>query len=248
MKSRFLISGLAWLLALACVAAPFLIRSHFAAELRRNRESLRAQVGRLRALSSQTTDSVRVSSDALSREELSELLRLRSHIGLLREQTNLMEKLRQENARRSSRMEKEARAPKTEPQIAEELSADTLACMKTMLEEFPSACERFAVDHEGKTPSDFGELRDYLIRDGRHLTGVYTFEFVRDGGPRPGDSLILRESSPRSKEGNNFRVYGLADGRAIEKSFPEEELAGRGQIRWEREQLGLPPPVFHESQ
>src|SRR5882672_6845504 len=102
--------------------------------------------------------------------------------------------------------------------------------------------------HDGKAASDFVELRNYLTRDGHRLTGVYTFEFVREQGPRPGDALILREISPRSKDGKNVRVYGFADGRAVEMSFhDEEQYDGRDQIRWERAQLGLPPPVFQES-
>jgi len=249
MKSRLLISGMAWVLALACVAAPLIIRTHFEAELRQDRETLRAQTERLQALRSRKarTPSVSNSANALSSEELSELLRLRAQVGLLREQTNVMERLRLENARRKSKSEEQTGTPKSAARLAEELSADTVACMANILEELPSACERFATEHDGKAASDFVELRNYLTRDGHRLTGVYTFEFVREQGPRPGDALILREISPRSKDGKNVRVYGFADGRAVEMSFhDEEQYDGRDQIRWERAQLGLPPPVFQE--
>jgi len=158
-----------------------------------------------------------------------------------------MEKLRQENARRESSSEEQTGTPKSESKLGEELSADTVACAKAVLGELPSACERFVADHDGKGPTDFDELRNYLTRDGRRLTGTYTFEFVRDGGPKPGDALILRERSPRSKDGKNVRVYGFADGKAIEMSFGDEEQQGQGQIIWERAQLGLPPPVFEEA-
>src|SRR5438046_462328 len=102
MKSRSLASGIVWILALACLVVPFVIRTHFKAELRQNREALRAQAERLQALRSGKAGRAAASNraDALSREEFSELLRLRAQIGLLREQTNLMGKLGQENARR----------------------------------------------------------------------------------------------------------------------------------------------------
>jgi hypothetical protein len=249
MKSGLLTSGTVWTLALVCLVVPFVIRMHFEAELRQNREALRAQAERLQALQSGKTATAAASNpaDALSSEELSELLRLRAQIGLLREQTNLMEKLGQENARRKSKSEEQTGTPKSESQLAEELSIDTVACMVTILQELPSAFERFAADHDGKAAASVFELRDYLSRDGHRLTGVYTFEFVREGGPKPGDALILREISPRSKDGKNVRVYGFADGSAMEMSFPDEEQDGRSQIRWERAQLGLPSPVFQES-
>jgi hypothetical protein len=247
MKSRLLISVMAWALALACIALPLVVRTRFEAELRHNRETLAAQAERLQFLHSKTgASNTRFNpGEALTTEELSELLRLRAQIALLREQTNLIGKLRQENAQLKARSEQQLQAPKSESQFAEELSADTISCMETILRELPSACARFAADNEGKPPSDFDDLKNYLTRDGHRLTGVYTFEFVREGGPKPGDALILKEARPRSKEANNLHVYGFADGRAIEMSFPDDE--GHDQIRWERAQLGLPPPVFQES-
>src|SRR4051794_39999684 len=50
MKSRSLTSGMVWTLALACLVMPFVIRTHFEAELLQNREALRAQAERLQAL------------------------------------------------------------------------------------------------------------------------------------------------------------------------------------------------------
>lgn len=250
MKSRRLIYGLAWTLALGCIVLPLVVRRHFEAELRQNRKVLFAQAERLKNLQSTKTVPSTISNvaDALSVEERSELLRLRGQIGLLREQNELVEKLRQENARLEARPEEKPQTPESESRSAEELSADTITCMEAILKELPSACARFAVDNEGKAPSDFYELKNYLTRDGHRLTGIYTFEFVRGGGPKPGDALILREANPRSKETNMLRVYGFADGRAVEISFPEDGWqGGKEEIKWERAQLGLPPPTFEES-
>jgi hypothetical protein len=183
----------------------------------------------------------------LSGEERSELLRLRGQIGLLREQNNLVEKFRRENASLEARSDERPKTPDSDSEWEKELSADTITCMETVLRELPSAWARFSADNQGKAPSDFDDLRNYLTRDGHRLTGVYTFEFVRGEGPKPGDALILREATPRSKDTNMLRVYGFADGRAVEMSFPDAEWRGKEQIRWERAQLGLPPPVFEES-
>jgi hypothetical protein len=248
MKFALLI-GMAWAVALACIALPLVVRTHFQAELQHNRETLRAQAEQLQVFQSKTkvpgTDTNSV--DALATEELSELLRLRGQIALLREQTNLVEKMRRENAQLKARPESHPQTSKSESQVAEELSADTISCMETILKELPSASARFAAYNERKAPSHFDDLRDYLTRDGHRLTGVYTFEFVRGEGPQPGDALILRETTPRRKEDNMLRVYGFADGRAVEMSFPDPEGKGKEQIRWERAQLGLPPPTFEES-
>jgi hypothetical protein len=189
-----------------------------------------------------TRSSVAARAVALSSEELSELLRLRAEIGLLREQTNLIEQLKQENAQRNS--EQQIQAAKSQSQLAEELSADTVACMEAVLKELPSACARFATDHEGKAPSAFHELRIYFTRDGHPLTGIFSFEFVREAGPKPGDTLILREVSSHFRDGKAVRVYGFADGTAKEMIFSDQEQEGREQIRWERAQLGLPERTF----
>lgn len=249
MISRPLIFGTAWILALAGIALPLVLRARFEAELRHNRETLCAQAERLRNLQRKTSaaSTSSNSADALSTEELSELLRLRGQIGLLHEQTNLAEKLRQENARLKAGSKEQLQTPKSESQFADELSADTITCMENILRELPSACARFAADNEGKAPTDFYDLKNYLTQDGHRLTGVYTFEFVRGEGPKPGDALILREISPRSKKTNMLRVYGFADGRAVDMSFPDDDGPGKEQIRWERAQLGLPPPTFEES-
>jgi hypothetical protein len=249
MKSRLLTSGMVWTLALACLVMPFAIRTYFEAKLRQNKESLRAQVERLQSLRNGRVGSAvgSKSADALSREEVSELLRLRAQIGLLRKQTNLAEKFGEENEQRKSRSEDQTGTLKSESQLAEELSADTVGCMMTILEALPSALDRFAAEHDGKVASDFVELRNYLSRNGHRLTGSYTFEFVREEGPKLGDALILREISPRSKDGKKVRVYGFADGKAIEMSFSDEEQGGPDQIRWEHAQLGLPPSAFQES-
>jgi hypothetical protein len=249
MKFPLLISGIAWAVALACIALPLVVRTHFQAEVRHNRESVRAQEEQLQVLQSKTkvpsTDSN--AADPLTTDELSELLRLRGQIALLRQQTNLVEKLRQENAQLKARPESRPPTPQSGTQFAEELSADTVSCMEAILKELPSASARFAAYNEGKPPSHFDDLKDYLTRDGHRLTGVYTFEFVRgEGPPKPSDALILRERMPRRKEDNMLRVYGFADGRAVEMSFPDFEGKGKEEIRWERAQLGLSPPTFEE--
>ena len=80
------------------------------------------------------------------------------------------------------------------------------------------------------------------------MTGLYTFEFVREEGPLPGDTLLLREISPRERQGKTVRIYGFSDGRAVEMTFPDQGgEEGANQIAWEREQLHLPPPSFSRS-
>src|SRR6185295_10189287 len=128
--------------------------------------------------------------------ELSELLRLRGEAGILRQQTNLLQGLREDHAKSQTEnvLPNSDEGAKSQAELAQELSADTIASMKAIIAEFQPALQRFAKEHEGKAPTDFFELRNYFpLRAGHFMTGLYTFEFVRDRGPRPDDKLLLRE-------------------------------------------------------
>ena len=70
------------------------------------------------------------------------------------------------------------------------------------------------------------------------MTGLYTFEFIRDEGPIPGDALILRESMWREASGIFARVYGFSNGEATEVRLPTNaDDPEQNFQKWEQRQL-----------
>ncbi len=251
MIRRTLRHGLFYLLLVTSAATPLLIYARNQRKLQQNDQALRRQAVKLSALQA---DNARLKSfratnhhHRLSNDEISELLHLRGEAGILRQQTNLLQTLREKNAQTSVEADAARNGDsKSEAELAEALSADTIASAKNILAELQSVLRRYAAEHEGQIPQNFNELREYFPKqDGHRMTGLYTFEFVRDGGPKPGDWLLLREISPRYKAEKRLRVYGFSDGTASEQTFADNE---QNEIAWERQQLGLPPPVFQQSQ
>jgi len=163
-------------------------------------------------------------------EEERELLRLRNEVSQLREQTNTMAN------RHLGRIQQESGVGPG-PRHETELSAQTLEAMQNICRELPLAMERFARDHTNQ-PSSLSELRKYFpLIDGRRMAGLYTFDFVREEGPRAEDLLILGEQGTReTADGKRARVYGFRDGNAVEVRREEDDF----EI-WEKEHFTSPP-------
>jgi hypothetical protein len=176
---------------------------------------------------------------SLSTEEAQELLRLRSEIGRLRDEMREADKLREENQllKMPSPAMAALQAPRSAAELETELSTQTIDAMKNICKELPVVLQKFANDH-GRQPPSLPELRNYFPTvDGRKMPGLYTFTFVRDEGPQPGDQLLLREEGSREKlDGTIARVYGFRDGSAVEVSTSD----GNFDL-WERQRLSPSP-------
>jgi hypothetical protein len=204
---------------------------------RRMQDSLRQQAGQWAQLAAENQ---RLSNQVarlaltprLSDEQLLELLRLRSELGELRRQTNRVRELRDENLRLQTRPAAglDSESGMSEAERAAALAAETLAAGRRIAEELPGALQRYAQAHTNATPTEFSELRRYFPNTGRRLPGLFLFEFVRDTGPEPGDTLVLREGGSREgPDGQRRKVYSFADGRV------EEALAANGEFEdWEK--------------
>ena len=171
-------------------------------------------------------------------EQLAELLRLRSEAGTLREQTNALRKLREEirELQDHSITTPSPTSQRAPAETGAELSAEIIDAMRNVCHWLPQASQLFANDHEAKAPTGFSELRNYFPKpDGRRITGLYTFEFVRDDGPLPGDNLILREGQARQgPDGRWMRVYGFADGRVVEATSDDREFKATAEELFRR--------------
>ena len=230
---------------LISVALPLALYHAAQGKWREKQESLRQQAGQLAQLAAENE---RLSNGVtrlkpappLSDEQLRELLRLRSEVGELRRQTNLIRELRNENRRLHDRAiaGPDQTARMSEAELDAALAAETIEVGKGIARELPGALQRFAQAHTNAMPAEFSELRGYFPTAGGRLPGLLLFEFARDTGPQPGDALILRESGSREgPDGKWRRVYAFADGRVVEALSEDGEFD-----EWEKERSIPPPP------
>lgn len=242
--SRSVQTGILVVAIAVSVAAPWLVHRAARTSLREREARLQQQSARLAQLAAENQRLSNLATSAgapeLSAEQLRELLKLRGQVGALRDTVNTIQRLREENRVLESRSTN-AQYPTAQNSPAEvdaQLSAETIEAMSNICRLLPQAMELFARDHNGQPPTDFLQLRDYFPKPGGHrITGLYTFDFVRDNGPLPADTLILREMSARQKPDDQWaRVYGFADGRAVEATSDDREFRA-----WEKQHLGPPP-------
>ena len=231
-------------IACVCAAMPFLVWRLAEAKLQRAREAsarVASDLGRLEQESSRLSRlaAEKLAGPAASTGQKQEMNRLRSEAKRLSEEIGSAESLRSEN-----RLLREKLIPANQLKGGEldaALSAQALEAMKNICRELPVALQRFAADHRPKGTDDalsLTAIRDYFpTQDGRRMPGLLTFEFVREGGPRAEDSLLLREQSSRQRnDGNEARVYGFRDGTAVEVT------AENGNFDlWEKQHLSSGP-------
>jgi hypothetical protein len=243
MNMRRLAFGLVSVVAVVSAAMPFATQRYAQTKLQKAQEFLEQQageMGRLTAENERLSELAAEAEQALSAEQVAELLKLRNEIGRLRSETNEAHKLREEN-RRLQAASTAMPYPQSQLPPAEleaELSAQTINAMKSICLELPLALQKFANDHSNQAPG-LSELRDYFPTIGGHkMPGLYTFDFVRDDGAKPGDALILSEQGSRQKlEGTWARVYGFRDGSAVEVISEGDNFDA-----WEKQHLSSPPP------
>jgi hypothetical protein len=215
MRTAFRI-GIAVALVAVSAGVPWVLQHQAQVELRTRRAAWEQQASRLSLL---VQENGRLSnlvaqakaSSPLTTEQLRELLRLRNEKRWLAEQTNLA-------ARLATGTSDQAQLSPAELKTA--LCAEMAEAMKRILPALQPALQKYALAHPDQPPDSFSELQDYFpLVAGRKMVGLQTFEFAREGGPRPGDALLLRGSpGSRPRDGSEVRIYGFSDGRAVEVS------------------------------
>src|SRR5437879_6392680 len=128
---------------------------------------MRTQAERLRQLSMENehlSHLVAQSKSTLTDEQLRDLLRLRNELGQLRQQTNVIQKLQEENrqlyAGVATAQNQEAQRSPAERDEAH--SGEIIEAMKNISRELRPAMQRFANDHTNQALTDFSELRNYF--------------------------------------------------------------------------------------
>ena len=223
------------------IALPLLVQRHMRARLRetdRASQKLAERSQHLETENQRLSNSVaQANAESLSADQLQELLRLRGELGRLREQTSAIQKLSDENQRLQANAgaSQPQTAPMSEQELNDKLAAETVQTMKNIFTELPSALQKYASEHNGEYPHDFPQLRKYFpSANGNRMPGLYTFEFIRDGGPLPGDALILRETGIRWRpDKTKSRAYAFSDGRVVEQTVSDD-----GEFdAWEKQNL-----------
>jgi hypothetical protein len=227
-------------IVLAGVAVLLVAQHRSEARLRAENEALQQQVAGLQAENESRTNPAAAARPSLTDEQLSELLRLRNEVGMLRRGTNDLERLRLENSRLRPAA---ANAAPGSPATAEDAEAQQQAAIIGRLGDAKQSCLGlflFARDNRDQFPTNLDQLTPYLKGA---LTGTNDFELLCQGAPvagltNPGSTIVLRERTARpASKGGWTKVYGFADGHA-EAHF---ESQSSDFDAWETQRM--PPPA-----
>jgi hypothetical protein len=232
--------GIAGALAAVSAGVPWVLQHQAQVELRVRRDASEQQASRLSLM---VEENGRLSnlvaqaqaSPLLTAEQLRELLRLRNEKRWLAEQTNLA-------ARLATGTSDQAQLSPVELRTA--LSAEMIEAMKRILPALQPALQKYALAHSNQPHVNLSELQDYFpLVEGRKMVGLQTFEFAREGGPRPGDALLLvGNTGRRPGDGNEVRIYGFSDGRVLEVSSEDARFDD-----WEAQHLTSAPAGTEEK-
>ncbi|MBW8863834.1 MAG: hypothetical protein JF609_02725 [Verrucomicrobia bacterium] len=179
------------------------------------------------------------SSQGASQEQLSELLKLRGEVGMLRGQTGQLARLRTENQRLQTTLSQ----PKPEPataDAAEQQRQITIQKLNTSRQGI-LAFIMFAADNQDQYPTNFAQAARYTKGD--FMDQVQTnFDLVYQGPAssiaNPANTIVLREKqATQQPDGRWVKVYGFADGHSEGHVEPDGKFDD-----WENQRIIQPPP------
>ena len=217
--------GVAGAVILASLATPVLVQRDARAGLREKHAALRQQTDRLAESTAENrrlSNLVAQAKAAFSDEQFKELMRLRGEVGMLRQQTNATQQLREENRWLEARLNTAQNQPTTMSpgEFQQGLLAEKRDAMRNICLQLPQALQRFANDHTNQAPTDLLQLRNYFITSaGEPVLGLRLFEFVSERPEIvvPANTLLLRDPEQHRKpDGKWARFYAYVDGRIVE--------------------------------
>ncbi len=246
-------AGVLAAVALAGAATPALMQHQTQVKLRTVNESLRLQAGQLAAL---RTENARLShllgeanSSQLSQDQLRELMKLRGEVGLLRRQTNELEKVRAENRRLQSwqaNSKRSSESPENDPAVEQQkqMSYAKLNDAKALV----LGMILYAEDNQDRLPATVDQFASYLTdnkpaeSESPGLTGTNQFEIVYRGTrneiTHPASVIVIREKEAwLGPHGEWNRTYGFADGHSEVHKAPDGNFAP-----WEQQHMVSPAP------
>ncbi len=235
--------GIFCAIILASLATPVTVQRNAGTRVREKSAALCQQADRLTELTAENrrlSNLVAQATPPLSDEQFRELMRLRGEVGMLRQQTNAVRRLQEENRRLEARLTSSQDRPTrmTRVEFEQELMTETREAMRNICLELPLALQSYASDHTNQAPADLLQLRNYSPFSGEPIVGLYSFKFVSGPPPVvvPAEALILRETGSHQRpDGKWARFYAYGDGRIVEATSEDGNFDA-----WEKQQ-GNPP-------
>lgn len=184
-------------------------------QLRGDNESLRQQIAQLKADNENAANPSATSNNSLSNDQLSELLKLRGEVTALRNQTNQLAKLQDQNQqlREAITAAAQERPRATSPE-AEQQKAFGILEMNTS-KQLVLGMIIYADEHQDQFPTNFDQTMPYF-KDSEFATNRNRFEMVYTGSSsaiaNPSSAIVLREIQPWTASGHWMRTYSFADG------------------------------------
>jgi RNA polymerase sigma factor (sigma-70 family) len=228
--------------ALAAGTGTYLWQQHEAGALRGENADLAAQRD---SLTKERDDAVAAAAAQNSRTDglqadQEELLRLRSEVGMLRRQTNEIDRLRQQNAELQSSLA----AAKQSTQDPEDPAKQMAIAKMNNAKQIGLGVLMYADDHQNQYPTDFSQLTNYFKNADDAAAYNSQFEIVVQGSTTnlsdAANTLAVRERQPWLSNGKWVKAYGFADGHAVIMAQPPE-----GFDAWEQQHM-MPLPVSNQ--
>jgi RNA polymerase sigma factor (sigma-70 family) len=216
-------AGIIGTVVIAGVVASLVFQHQAAAKQRVWAERLRQQAEQIAQVAADNERWVKVAVQAsnAAADEV-ELGKLRAEAAALREQTNGLQELRQENRR----LQAVNAQVKTPLQQKEELMAKM-----TFAKDWVFALVLYSEEHGGQFPTNFNQAASFLRGNAKSETNLTTAQFEilyqgkRDALADPGETIVLREKQPWiGPDGKWLKVYAFGDGHSQLHSEPEGQF------------------------
>ncbi|HXT38397.1 MAG TPA: sigma-70 family RNA polymerase sigma factor [Candidatus Angelobacter sp.] len=220
-------AGIVAAVAVAGVATPLAIQHQTQTRLRAENQSLRERADNLASENTRLSNlGTPTNISQLSKDQLSELMKLRGEVGLLRRQTNELGRLEEENRRLQASLARAAQNARqsqidsaTEQEKQEALAKQQFIAKMGYARNWVLAFHEYAGAHQGQSPASFDQAATFLPDQARDETLLATnqFEIMYQGSlnviTNPATVIVLRESEAQPvPTGGQVRTYGFADG------------------------------------
>jgi RNA polymerase sigma factor (sigma-70 family) len=231
--------GLSALVA-AGVATTIIIQHQIQARLRDENQSLRQQLVQLQNSNDDLSNRIADlnGSQKMSNEQLQDLLRLRSEVGMLRRRTNELGKAQ---ASLEHSLAQQA-APQETNSVADQYKQIAIAKI-TNSRGLASEMIMYASDHQGQFPTNFDQVDAYTNQFPGGSTNGFDIVYQGSAGQitNLADVILIQESEAwQTYDGGWAKVYGFADGHS--------ELQKNANDFSAFEQQHSPPPPANSQQ
>ena len=210
-------------IVVAGIATILVIQHQAQVKLHEENESLRQQMDQLQIENQRLSNSVAQANSSSSRpdDQLTELLRLRGEVRLLRQQTNELGRLQQDSQQLRNQVlagHRESVQLPTQGQFewhqTNTINAARLVLLGMLI---------FSGDNHDLFPTNFSQISAYTEGMTNQTSGIgaEAFEFLEAGltaNNQNANRTILRERIPfRTADGKWARIYGFGDGHVEEQ-------------------------------